>query len=216
MELKEVLLWISLSLFILGNCQACEHEESNEQNSCPRILRKFSGLFTCLLGDCIGASSQHRYERIDYNEDYEINGLATTEIHSISMLPNAVLYQVSVFLSPPDIISLVKSNKKFSCLKSNNFWIYYNKKHKYDSWSEEIYAIKVAFSHYWFRNNKVRKAATMGFPRALEFLKEQEKLKRENPKSYQISNYSRQNQYDNPYNEIMYFKFFYIFSYKKH
>ncbi len=209
MELKKILLLISLSLFFFGNCQACEHGESNEENCCSRTLRKLSNVFSCLFGDCIGASSQHHYERVDYNEDYEIEGLVTTESQPIDMLPNELLYQLALFLSPPDIINLIKSSKKFSCLKNNNFWLYYNMENNYHSWNGELPATKVALSYYWFRNNKVRKAAAIGLPKAVAFLKQQEKLKRENPpKSYEISNYSRKN----PYDELMHRKF----SYGKH
>lgn len=212
-RIRKTLLLISLSLLFFGNCQACEHEESNEGNYCSSTLRKLSNVFSCLFGDCIGASSRHHYERIDYNEDYEIKGLATIESQPIDMLPNELLYQVAVFLSPPDIINLVKSNKKFSCLKRNNFWRYYNTENNYHSWNEGLPAIKIAFSYYWFRNNKIRKAAAMGLPKAHAFLKQQEKLKRENPKSYEISSYVRHDHYD----EIMHRKLFYKGRfYKKH
>lgn len=197
MELKKILLLTSLSLFFFGNCQAYEGGELNEENCCSRTLRRLSNVFSCLFGDCMGASSRHHYERIDYNEDGEIKGLATIKSHPIDILPNELLYQVAVFLSPPDIINLVKSNKKFSCLRMNNFWLYYNTENNYHSWNEELPAMKIAFSYYWFRNNKVRKAAAMGLPKAHAFLKQQEKLRRENPKSYEISSYVRKDYYDN-------------------
>jgi len=55
---------------------------------------------------------------------------------------------------------------------------------------------KIDFSYYWLKNNKVRKAAALGFPRARTLLKQQEKLRQKNPpKSYQISSYSRANPY---------------------
>lgn len=212
--IKKILLLISLSLFFFSNCQACEHGESNEENCCSRILRKFSGLFPCLFGDCLGTLTKHHYKKIGYDEDYEIEGLVDTENQPIDMLPNELLYQIAVFLSPPDVISLIKSNKKFSCLKNNNFWLYYNKKYDYFSWNEELPAITVAFSYYWFRNNKVRKAAAMGFPRARTFLKQQAKLKRESPKSYEISSYDEISNYvrSGQFNELMHRKL----SYGKH
>lgn len=181
MELKKILLLISLSLFFFGNCQAGRHNESDEENCCFRSLRKLSSVFSCLFGDCLGTSSPHHYKRIDYNEDNEIEEFISLESQPISTLPNEILYQVAVFLSPPDIISLFKSSKQFSCLMGNNFWSYYNKKYDYFSWNEEFPAITVAFSYYWFRNNKIRKAAVTGFPRAREFIKQQERLKRESP-----------------------------------
>lgn len=211
--IRKILLLISLSLLFFGNCQACEHGESKEEDYCSSTLRKLSNVFSCLFGDCVGASSRHHYERIDHNEDYQIKGLTTIESQPIDMLPNELLYQVAVFLSPPDIINLFKSNKKFSCLKRNDFWRYYNTENNYFSWYEETPAIKVAFSYYWFRNSKVRKAAAMGFPRACEFINQQEKLKRESLKSYEISSHVRHDHYD----EIMHRKFFYKGGfYKKH
>ena len=116
MELKKILLLIPLTLFFFGNCQACEYGESNEENCCSKTLRKLSNVFSCLFGDCIGASSRHHYERVDYDEGYEIEGLAlaTTESQPIGMLPNEVLYQIAIYLSPSDIINLIKSNKKLT------------------------------------------------------------------------------------------------------
>lgn len=213
MELKKILLLISVSLFFLGNCQAGEHRETNEESCCSRTLRKLSNVFSGFFGDCSGALTRHHYERIDNNEDYEIEGIVSTEGQPIGTLPKEVLYQVSVYLSPSNIINLIKSNKQFFCLRDNDFWLYYNQAYNYPSWHEEIPEIKVAFSHYWFRNNRVRKAAAIGLPRACEFIKQQEKLKRESLKSYEISSHVQHNHY----NEIMHRKFFYKGGfYKKH
>lgn len=201
MKLKKILLLI-LSMFFFSNCQACDHEESNEESCCSSTLRKLSNVFSC----CFGTLTPHHYKKIDHHDRYyEIEGTLGEESQPIDMLPNELLYQVVVFLSPPDIISLIKSNKKFSCLRINNFWIYYNTENNYHSWNEELPAIKTAFSYYWFRNSKIRKAEAMGFPRAHEFIKQQEKLKRENPKSHEISSYARNIHYD----EFMRRKFFY-------
>ncbi len=208
LKFKKIPMLLMLShIFLETNCHAGRHNESNEEGCCSRTLRKLSNVFSCLFRDCIGDSVQYHYREIsDYDEDYEIEGLATTENQPIDMLPSELLYQVAVFLSPPDIISLINSNKNFSCLRRNNFWLYYNKEHNYYPWNEEIPAIKVAFSYYWFRNNKVRNSAAMGFPKALAFLKQQEKLKREcSSKSYEISTYGRKD----PYDELMRRKFFY-------
>lgn len=207
MELKKILPLISLSLLFFDNCQAGMFGEFNEESCCSRTLRKLSNVFSCLFGDCLGTSPRHHYERIDYDEGYEIEGLAltTTESQPIGMLPNELLYEIAVYLSPSDIINLIKSNKQFFCLRGNDFWLYYNQAYNYSSWHEEIPAIKVTFSYYWFKNNKVRKAAALGFPRALTFLEQQEKLKRENPKSYEISSHARKD----PNDEFMRRKFSY-------
>ena len=60
-------------------------------------------MFSRLFGECSGALIRHHYKKIDCDEDYEIEGLVGTENQPIDMLPNELLYQVAVFLSPPDI-----------------------------------------------------------------------------------------------------------------
>src|SRR5690606_17708175 len=100
---------------------------SEDESCCSGTLRKLSNVFSCIFEDCFGTSTQYRYEEILGTDlDNEIEELASTESQPISTLPNDVLlYQVAVFLSPPNIISLIKSSKKFSYLRSNDFWQYY-------------------------------------------------------------------------------------------
>ncbi len=192
MELKKILLLITLSLFYFGNCQASRHKISDEENCCSSSFRKLSSGFSCLFGDFLETSTRHHYKKIYYDKDNEIEELASLENQPIILLPNEVLYKIIVILSPSDIVSLIKSNKQLSCLRSNNFWLYYNKENNYSSWNEEFTGIQVAFSYYWFRNNQIRKAAAMGLPRACEFLKQQEKLKRENSQIYGTWSYPRE------------------------
>ncbi|MBX9786188.1 MAG: F-box protein [Alphaproteobacteria bacterium] len=200
MELKKTLLWISLYLFSFSNCQACDYEESNEERSCYRTLRNLSNVFSCFFGSCIEDSAQHHYRGISgYVEGNQIEELVSPESYPIDMLPSEMLYQVALFLSPPDIISLVKSSKKFSCLRDNNFWVNYNKEYSYSSWSRELPAIRVTFSYYWFKNGKVRKAGDMGFPRAHEFIRQQEKLKRKGSQIDRTWNHSIQMNYMSSY-----------------
>lgn len=201
LKFKKVLVLLMLiQVFLEANSRAGEHNEPDEESCCSGALRKLSSVFTCFFGGYIENSAQYHYRGIagyaEGNEIEELVSTESTEIHPIDMLPSEILYQVAVFLSPPDIINLIKSSKKFSCLRDNKFWVYYNKEYSYSSWSRELPAIRVTFSYHWFKNGKVREAGVMGFPRANEFIRQQEKLKRENSRPYKTSGYVRYNFYD--------------------
>lgn len=191
-------------LFLKNNCQAGKYNEFDEEYHNSSIL---INVFSYLFGDCLECSTQYNYVTLpSYEETDKNEELGNIEGKTINSLPNELLFYIATYLSPLDIIRLVKSNKQFICLVSDEFWLNFNKEKEYVAWNEELPAIKVAFSYYWFRNNKVRKAAAMGFPRAHEFIKQQEKLKRENPTiSYEISNYVGRT----PYDELIHRKFIY-------
>lgn len=191
MEIKRVLLLISLSLFVFDNCQAGKHKRSYEESCCSSSLRKLSEIFNCLFENCLKDSIQYHYKKISYyDKNTNIEEFARSESQPLSILPNEVLYKIAAFLSPPNIISLIKSNKQFDCLSEKYFWVYYNQENKYSSWNSDLPAIKVAFSYYWFENNKGGEAASMGLPIAQAFLKQQEKFKQETWQQKYIPLYS--------------------------
>lgn len=207
LKFKRVLaLLMLIQVFLKTNCQAGGHNEPDEKHCCFGTLRKLSSVFSCFFGSCTEDSVQHHYRGIaGYAEGSEIEELMGAEVHPIDMLPSEILYQIAVFLSPSDIINLIKSSKKFSCLRDNKFWVYYNNEYAYSSWNRELPAIRVTFSYHWFKNGKLREAGAMGFPRANEFISQQEKLKRENSRPYKTSSYVRYGSYDEP----MHHNFFY-------
>jgi hypothetical protein len=136
---------------------------------------KIKGLFKC----CSRQSTPDHYQRIQGFEDLEAEEFELENTAPIFTLTKDTLYSISKFLPPPSIVSLTKSNKLFSCLSTKDFWNQYNILKKNIIWDERISPIQIAFSYYWFENDKVERAAKMGLPRAKTFIEQQRRNQRE-------------------------------------
>lgn len=91
---------------------------------------------------------------------------------------NELLYNIAKFLSPSNIINLIQSSKKFSVLKTKDFWSYYNLNNQYITWSNDISPLTVAFSYYWFNTQQIVRSAHLGFPKAIELLEKKSQLRK--------------------------------------
>lgn len=205
---KKLILFILIQIFFEANCQAGKHNEFDEDNCWFGTLKRLFNGFCFPLENCIGDLSQNYYIRIpSYHGDNENEEFLGLENQPIDQLSIELLYHIAAYLSPPDIINLIKSNSRFVFLRDNNFWLYFNRKNEYATWSRELPAVKVAFSYHWFRNNRVRKAAAMGFPKAHALLKQQDKIKREPTlKSTKVLTFTSKNFYEDVMSRKLHYK----------
>lgn len=182
-KIKKMLIPLSILIFF-GNTQNCNgSNEFHEDSCCWKFSGKISEVFSSLYEKGLEILPCYYPKRFIHLEGCEIEESTSVENHPIKLLPNELLYQIAINLSPVDILNLTKTNKLFSSLKNNDFWSYYNKEHHFISWNEKLSRIKVSFSYYWFRNNKINKAYAMGLPLAIKFFQQQELAKRENVKA---------------------------------
>jgi hypothetical protein len=114
---NKILILLALALlFSETNCHASRHNEFDEEHISSKMLRKLSDVFTCLFGSCIGASTKCNYKKLpSHKETYEIEELGAIEKQTVKILPNEVLFHLAGYLSPPDIVNLIKSNRRFLC-----------------------------------------------------------------------------------------------------
>jgi len=171
--INSFLFFILVSLCFNLNCRAFFNDDERSESYYDKALKHLSNVCSYISGGCLRGSVLH------FGEDQESERLLGQDIKPIQTLPTEIVFYLAAFLRPLDIINLIKSNSHFKFLESDDFWISYNKAYHYESWNREILPKQISFSYYWFKNNQVRRAALMGFPRACKLLKEQQRLKQE-------------------------------------
>lgn len=174
-------------------CRSMMNDELRENSFLSSTLVRFARLAPCLssmISEDVVSNNGTSYALIENDGDTE-NSDSFQKISKIS----EVIYYISSFLSPPEIMNLVKSSRRFECLNTPHFWNYYNSHHQYtwnidkDTNKQDVSPKKIAFSCYWFSKGMIVKAASVGYPTALTILKTQkdETIKKEIPRQHYAS-----------------------------
>lgn len=182
---KKNILFIFLSLPFFINNGLYAGDEDQDRNVCgfPALIRKCLNCFVWKqeLDNIFflpKAPSQHHYKQISQTNDLEYDELKFQKEVNLLIFPSEIIHGIAKFLSPVSIISLSKSNSRLITLQSADFWKHYNIYKKYSIWDKNVLPIKVAFAHYWFENGSMTKSAKLGFPKAITFLKNKDKVKK--------------------------------------
>lgn len=86
-------------------------------------------------------------------------------------LPIELIYHVTHFLNPDEILKLSYANKFFNKIFDDKFWRVYNLNYNYEKFGfEERPAIKIAFGIYWYNIGLTCKAATLGYPETIQII----------------------------------------------
>lgn len=121
-----------------------------------------SRVYRFIIERCLCCSSSN------LEDEYESMSLIAKSPQNVTILPAEMIYNIALFLSPNDIISLIKSHRHFYCLNDEAFWKEYSVKYQFNPWREDIHLKKICFAYFWFHNFQIRRAAEMGLPRAIQ------------------------------------------------
>ena len=110
--------------------------------------------------------------------------------YSLEDLPNELINQTVVYLSPVDILTFSHVSKRIKRLLNNNFWLRYIDKRQYELFDETVYYFcclsykkraspaKIALANYYYKigsksyNKKlIKHSASLGLPKAKQYLK---------------------------------------------
>lgn len=194
MKLKKIFMAVLLLFF--SNLPYCRgFEEIDENININKTSRKISQGFKSFFKSCTKIFPCCYPKTYTTLKNCEMEESMFLKKQFISHLPIEVLFRIAQYLSPYDILNLIKTHKLFSVFKTNSFWRYYNKKHTYNPWDEKIPEIKVAFAFYWYKNDQVQRASKMGLPQALKYCEEQKRLKKENSHNSKFAIFLREPHY---------------------
>jgi hypothetical protein len=89
----------------------------------------------------------------------------------IEKLPVEILWIISTYLEPNDVVHFLSVSKTLATKMDNSFWEMYLKVRNRKRWDNFTSAIEVAFAFSFFEKGKIDKAAKLGFPTAVSILK---------------------------------------------
>lgn len=104
-----------------------------------------------------------------------LNGGRSRGVESI---PTEILWEICYKLSPLDILRLSLASKDLKIRINADFWESYIRFYRQERWDHSISAIEIAFAFSFFAEGKLRKAANLGLPKAIEILRKREKVKK--------------------------------------
>lgn len=113
---------------------------------------------------------------------------ALKEDHSgrLESIPTEILWEICYKLSPLDILRISLASKDLKKKISADFWESYIRVYRQGRWDHFTSAIKVAFAFSLFEQGKLSKAAKLGFPKAIEFLRKEEEVKKKGQNKIEV------------------------------
>ncbi len=107
---------------------------------------------------------------------------------NLTNIPAEMLWEICYKLPPLDIIRLSLASKNLRIKIDEEFWESYIRFHRQEKWDHSTIAVKVAFAFSFFKEEKIRKAAQLGLPKAIKIIRKKE-IKKEH-KNRENSPYS--------------------------
>lgn len=135
--------------------------------------------FSTLVKKCLGCFIRKQTFNDESEESLlEQNGFSfAPEVsmeRNLKNIPIEMLWEICYKLPPLDIIRLSLASKNLKIKIEEEFWESYIRFHGQEKWDHSTTAVKVAFAFSFFKEEKIRKAAKLGLPKAIKIVKEKE------------------------------------------
>lgn len=93
---------------------------------------------------------------------------------NLNTIPVEVFWKICYKLSPLHIVQLSLTSKNFLVKINEDFWKSYLRVHGQEKWDKSAAAIRTACAFSLFEEKKIRRAAELGLPKAIEIVKREE------------------------------------------